>query len=115
MSAPASFKSEFLQTLQARGYIHQITHPDELDAAAAGGIVTAYIGFDATAPPARRQPDPDHDAAPPAAGRPQADRPDGRRHHQGRRPTGKDESRKLLSDADIAANIAGIKRCSPSS
>ena len=50
MSAPASFKSEFLQTLQARGYIHQITHPDELDAAAAGGIVTAYIGFDATAP-----------------------------------------------------------------
>ncbi|HQR90775.1 MAG TPA: tyrosine--tRNA ligase [Caulobacter sp.] len=71
MSAPASFKSEFLQTLQARGYIHQITHPDELDAAAAGGIVTAYIGFDAT---------------------------------------GKDESRKLLSDADIAANIAGIKQ-----
>ena len=35
-AAPASFKSEFLQTLQARGYIHQITHPDELDAAAAG-------------------------------------------------------------------------------
>jgi tyrosyl-tRNA synthetase len=30
-------------------------------------------------------------------------------------PTGKDESRKLLTDADIAANIAGIKRCSRSS
>ena len=37
MSAPQSFKSEFLKTLQARGYIHQITHPDELDAAAAAG------------------------------------------------------------------------------
>ena len=48
MSEPA-FKSNFLQTMQARGYIHQITHPAELDAAAASGIVTAYIGFDATA------------------------------------------------------------------
>ncbi|MNE24294.1 hypothetical protein D3C80_1175800 [compost metagenome] len=38
------------------------------------------------AQPARRQPDPDHDAAPPAAGRAQARRPDGRRHDQGRRP-----------------------------
>ena len=43
------FKSEFLRTMQARGYLHQITHPVELDEAAAGGIVTAYIGFDATA------------------------------------------------------------------
>src|SRR6185503_6794951 len=44
------FKSELLKTLQARGYIHQITHPAELDAAAAAGPITAYIGFDATAP-----------------------------------------------------------------
>jgi tyrosyl-tRNA synthetase len=44
------FKSEFLQTLQARGYIHQITHPVELDEAAAKGAISAYIGFDATAP-----------------------------------------------------------------
>ena len=43
------FKSSFLQTLQARGYIHQITHPTELDQAAASGVVPAYIGFDATA------------------------------------------------------------------
>ena len=49
MTAEPAFKSEFLQTMQARGYIHQITHPAELDAAAASGIVTAYIGFDATA------------------------------------------------------------------
>ena len=49
MTAPA-FQSAFLQTLQRRGYLHQVTHPAELDAAAAGGIVTGYIGFDATAP-----------------------------------------------------------------
>lgn len=45
-----NFKSDFLRTLQARGYIHQITHPVELDAAAASGVVSGYIGFDATAP-----------------------------------------------------------------
>ena len=45
-----AFKSDFLRTMQARGYIHQITHPAELDAAAAEGVVTGYIGFDATAP-----------------------------------------------------------------
>ncbi len=44
-----AFKSEFLRTMQARGYIHQITHPVELDEAATGGVITAYIGFDATA------------------------------------------------------------------
>jgi len=49
MSDPA-FKSEFLRTMQARGFIHQISHPVELDAAAQAGPVTAYIGFDATAP-----------------------------------------------------------------
>ena len=45
-----AFKSDFLKTLQSRGYIHQVTHPVELDEAASNGIVTAYIGFDATAP-----------------------------------------------------------------
>ena len=49
MTDPA-FKSDFLKTLQARGYIHQITHPDDLDAACEAGVVTGYIGFDATAP-----------------------------------------------------------------
>ncbi|MDP3377874.1 MAG: tyrosine--tRNA ligase, partial [Brevundimonas sp.] len=48
MTEPA-FQSDFLRTLQDRGYIHQITHPVELDAAAAAGVVTGYIGFDATA------------------------------------------------------------------
>ncbi|HEV7352507.1 MAG TPA: tyrosine--tRNA ligase [Brevundimonas sp.] len=49
MSDPI-FQSDFLKTLQARGYIHQITHPAELDAAATAGVISAYIGFDATAP-----------------------------------------------------------------
>ncbi|MFM8819648.1 MAG: tyrosine--tRNA ligase [Phenylobacterium sp.] len=50
MTPPAEFKSDLLRTLQARGYIHQITHPEELDAAAGAGRVIGYIGFDATAP-----------------------------------------------------------------
>lgn len=45
-----AYKSDFLRTMQARGYIHQITHPAELDEAASQGVVTGYIGFDATAP-----------------------------------------------------------------
>jgi tyrosyl-tRNA synthetase len=49
MTEPA-FQSDFLKTLEARGYIHQITHPAELDAAAKTGVISAYIGFDATAP-----------------------------------------------------------------
>jgi tyrosyl-tRNA synthetase len=50
MSTAAAFKSSFLQTLQARGYVHQISHPEELDEAAGKGApIAAYIGFDATA------------------------------------------------------------------
>jgi tyrosyl-tRNA synthetase len=49
MSADQNFQSEFLCTMQARGYIHQVTHPAELDEAAGKGGMVAYIGFDATA------------------------------------------------------------------
>src|SRR5213079_2494542 len=35
----AAFKSEFLQTMQARGFIHQITHPAELDEACLNGPI----------------------------------------------------------------------------
>ncbi|HEX3700269.1 MAG TPA: tyrosine--tRNA ligase [Phenylobacterium sp.] len=45
----ARFTSEFLRTMQARGYIHSISHPAELDEAAANGQLVGYIGFDATA------------------------------------------------------------------
>jgi tyrosyl-tRNA synthetase len=43
------FKSEFLRTLSERGYIHQITDAAGLDAQANSGVISAYIGFDATA------------------------------------------------------------------
>ena len=104
------FKSSFLQTLQARGYIHQITHPAELDEAASGGIVTAYIGFDATAASLhvgsliqimmlRRLQQAGHKPIVLMGGG----------TTKVGDPTGKDEARKLLSDADIQSNIAGIK------
>src|SRR4030081_2360110 len=45
-----AFKSDFLRELEWRGFIHQISDPDSLDALAAKGELTAYIGFDCTAP-----------------------------------------------------------------
>src|SRR6201992_893760 len=45
-----AFKSDFLNVLQNRGFIHQISDPDSLDGLAARGELTAYIGFDCTAP-----------------------------------------------------------------
>ena len=104
------FKSDFLSTLQARGYIHQVTHPVELDAAAAEGIVTGYIGFDATAPSLhvgsliqimmlRRLQQAGH--------RPIVIMGGGTTKVGD--PTGKDTSRPQLTEADIAANIASIR------
>ncbi len=45
-----AFKSDFLNVLQSRGFIHQISDPGSLDTLAARGELTAYIGFDCTAP-----------------------------------------------------------------
>ena len=42
-------KSDFLQVIIERGYLHQCTGLEELDAKAAKGPITGYIGFDATA------------------------------------------------------------------
>ena len=109
MTEPA-FKSDFLRTLQARGYIHQITHPAELDEAAAGGVVTGYIGFDATAPSLhvgsliqimmlRRLQQ--------AGGKPVVIMGGGTTKVGD--PTGKDASRPHLSDETIQANIASIR------
>ncbi|HEX7758975.1 MAG TPA: tyrosine--tRNA ligase [Caulobacteraceae bacterium] len=42
-------KSEFLKVLLERGYVHQCTDLEALDAAAAAGPVTAYVGYDCTA------------------------------------------------------------------
>ena len=109
MTEPA-FKSDFLQTLQARGYIHQITHPAELDSAAATGVVAGYIGFDATAPSLhvgsliqimmlRRLQQ--------AGGKPIVLM--GGATTKIGDPTGKDASRPQLTDETVQANIASIK------
>ena len=45
-----AFRSEFLRVLHERGFVHQATSAEGFDAAAAEGVVTGYIGFDATAP-----------------------------------------------------------------
>ena len=45
----SEYKSDFLRTLSARGYIKQTTHVAELDAYCSTGVPTAYIGIDPTA------------------------------------------------------------------
>jgi tyrosyl-tRNA synthetase len=45
----SKFKSDFLNALTERGFIHQISDAEGLDAAAKAGRIAAYIGFDATA------------------------------------------------------------------
>lgn len=45
----SAYKSDFLNVLQSRGFIHQISDAAGLDALAAKGDVTAYIGYDCTA------------------------------------------------------------------
>ncbi|WP_292025746.1 tyrosine--tRNA ligase [Brevundimonas sp. UBA2416] len=109
MTEPA-FKSDFLKTLQARGYIHQITHPAELDAATVAGVVTGYIGFDATAPSLhvgsliqimmlRRLQQAGHKPIVLMGGG----------TTKVGDPTGKDASRPQLTDETIQSNIASIK------
>ncbi len=106
-----TLRSSFLQTLQARGYIHQVTHPDELDAAAASGVITGYIGFDATAPSLhvgsliqimmlRRLQQAGHKPVVLMGGG----------TTKVGDPTGKDASRPQLTDATIQANMDGIKQ-----
>ena len=105
------YGSSLLKLLDERGYIHQVTDAAALDALAEKEIVTAYIGFDATAPSLhvgnlvsimllRRLQQAGH-------------RPivlmGGGTTKVGD-PSGKDEGRKLLSEETIAANIASIRR-----
>jgi tyrosyl-tRNA synthetase len=45
-----AFKSDFLNVLQSRGFIHQCSDFDGLDALAAKGEAIAYVGYDCTAP-----------------------------------------------------------------
>jgi tyrosyl-tRNA synthetase len=104
------FKSELLNVLQQRGYIHQQTDASALDALAAKEIVPGYIGFDATAPSLhvgnlvsimllRRLQQAGHKPVVVMGG--------GTTRIGD--PTGRDESRKMLTDEAIEANIASIR------
>ncbi len=44
-----AFKSDFLRVLDERGFIHQISDPEGLDALATKGPICGYVGYDATA------------------------------------------------------------------
>jgi tyrosyl-tRNA synthetase len=107
----ARFRSEFLHNLEARGFVHQITDPDGLDRLAAAGPLTGYVGFDCTADSLhignlvsimllRHLQDAGH--------RPIALVGGGTTKVGD--PSGRDEARRLLDDAAIEANKAGIRR-----
>ncbi len=107
----AEYRSELLRVLDARGYIHQLTDAQALDALASTQIVSGYIGFDATAPSLhvgslvqimllRRLQQAGHKPIVVMGGG----------TTKVGDPSFKDEARKLLGDEQIAANIAGIRQ-----
>ncbi|MFO1098760.1 MAG: tyrosine--tRNA ligase [Xanthobacteraceae bacterium] len=106
----STYKSEFLRVLESRGFIHQISEPDALDQRAASGPVTAYIGFDCTASSL-------HVGSllpimmlywlQKTGHRPIALMGGGTTRVGD--PSGKDESRRLLTEAAIEDNLRGIR------
>jgi tyrosyl-tRNA synthetase len=107
----SQFRSDFVRVLHERGFVHQVTDVEALDAAAASGVLTGYIGFDATAPSLHvGSLGADHDAALAAEDGPPAHRADGRRHHPRRRPHRARRLRNMLAEDVIEANIASIAR-----
>lgn len=46
----AAYKSDLMHVLTERGFIHQVSDAEALDAAAAKGAITAYVGYDCTGP-----------------------------------------------------------------
>jgi tyrosyl-tRNA synthetase len=105
-------KSDFLHEATERGFVHQCTDTEALDAAFRAGPVSAYIGFDCTA-------DSLHVGSllqimilrllQKHGHRPVVLMGGGTTRIGD--PSGKDESRKMLTDAQIGANMAGIRRC----
>ena len=106
----STYKSDFLNVLAARGFIHQVSEPDALDALAHEKAITAYIGFDCTAPSLHigsllpimllywlQQ----------TGHRPIALMGGGTTRVGD--PSGKDESRRLLTDEMINENLKGIR------
>jgi tyrosyl-tRNA synthetase len=106
-----AFKSDFLNVMQERGFVHQISDPDSLDALAQKRDLVAYIGFDCTAPSLHvgsmvqimclywlQQ----------TGNKPIALMGGGTTRVGD--PSGKDETRKILSIEDIERNKDGIKQ-----
>jgi tyrosyl-tRNA synthetase len=106
----SAYKSDFLNVLASRGFIHQVSEPEALDALARQSTITAYIGFDCTAPSLHvgsllpimmlhwlqqtgHKPIPLMGGGTTRVGD----------------PSGKDESRRLLTDEIIAANLRSIR------
>ena len=103
-------KTEFLQKAQARGYIHQCTDIAGLDTLAEKKPISAYIGFDATANSLHVG-----SLVPimllrllQRTGHKPIILMGGGTTKVGD-PSGKDESRQLLTEDEITSNIAGIK------
>jgi len=103
------YKSDLLNLLATRGHIHQLTDAEGLDALADKAIVTAYNGYDATAPSLhvgnlasvmllRRLQQAGHQPIALMGGG----------TTKIGDPSGKDETRKLLTTGMIDANIASI-------
>ncbi|HEY6831931.1 MAG TPA: tyrosine--tRNA ligase [Pseudolabrys sp.] len=106
----SAYKSDFLNILAERGFIHQISEPEALDALAKDGTLTAYIGFDCTAASLHigsllpimmlywlQQ----------TGHRPIALMGGGTTRVGD--PSGKDESRRILTDEMIEQNLVGIR------
>jgi tyrosyl-tRNA synthetase len=106
----SAYKSDFLNVLASRGFIHQVSEPDALDALARSSTITAYIGFDCTAPslhvgsllPIMMLYWLQHTGHCPIA------LMGGGTTRVGD-PSGKDESRRLLTDELISENLKGIR------
>ena len=105
-----SYTSTLLRLLDERGYIHQLTDPAGLDALAQKQVIPGYIGFDATAPSLhvgslvqimmlRRLQQAGHKPIVVMGGG----------TTKVGDPSGKDESRKMLTAEGIQANIASIR------
>src|SRR4249920_1221839 len=106
----SAYKSDFLNILAERGFIHQISEPEALDSRAKTSVITAYIGFDCTAASLHvgsllpimmlywlQQ----------TGHRPIALMGGGTTRVGD--PSGKDESRRLLTDEMINENLKGIR------
>jgi len=106
-----TLRSDFLRTLVERQYLHQCTDLEGLDKAAVEGRITAYIGFDCTAPSL-------HIGSLVQIMMLRILQKTGHRPivlmgggtTKVGDPSGRDASRQLLSDDQIAANMVGIKQ-----